>query len=79
VYLDETLTLPAELSSPRIVPFRATFGPSSAALGALVLVATLHRLIDWSTLVSTLQWRLGEHAVRFLSNVQKLKAFFEKP
>lgn len=73
VYLDETLAPPADVRSICTVPFRKILGTAYAAIGALVLVAKLHRLIDDQTLADTLNVRLGEQVPLLLSKVQQLE------
>jgi 2-oxoglutarate ferredoxin oxidoreductase subunit beta len=67
IYLDESLEWPERPQSSRVLPFRKTFGPPLAAIGALTVVAQHHRILEAAILQQTLVARLGEQAISLFS------------
>ncbi len=72
IYLDESLEWPARPQSSRVLPFRKTFGPTLAALGALTVVVRHHRILEAAILQQTLEARLGEQALSLFSKALEL-------
>lgn len=79
IYVDESLVWPERPQSARVLPFRKTFGPSLAAVGALSFVAKHHNLLETSIIQTTLDTRLGEQAPQLSSKLSLLEQSIRVP
>lgn len=73
IYFDESLEWSERPPSVCPLPFRKTFGPSLAAIGALIFVAKRHGLLETAPLQKTLDARLGEYSASVFTKVMGLE------
>jgi len=69
MYIDESLQ---EGSVSSRYPFRKRFGASRAAIGALVLIAIQHDLVDKSVLQDTLKNKFGDEGLQLVRLANEL-------
>jgi len=72
VYIDESIDVPVEHGKVKRHAYRKLFGPTLAAVGALVHIARLNRLVDSEALDGAVQPRLKNDAPKFNQAMEQL-------